>query len=120
VSLACDAGPDGIGAVLSHLIDGIGRPIAFVSWSRTPAERNYSQLDIEALAIVFAVDKFFTYLFNRHFWLVTDNKLILQIFHEKSLVPPMASARFSRYAAILYKIVHRRGTEISVLVPGFF
>ncbi|CAA9994888.1 unnamed protein product, partial [Nesidiocoris tenuis] len=52
--LTADAGPCGIAAVLSHDADGVEKPIAYASRSLTDAEMNYSQLDKEALAIVFA------------------------------------------------------------------
>ena len=51
-----DASPYGVGAVLSHVVDGDKeRPIAYASHSLSAAERKYSQLDKEALAIVFGV-----------------------------------------------------------------
>jgi len=115
VQLACDASPTGVAAILSHLIDDQERPIAFASRSLTSAEQNYSQLDKEALAIVFGTDKFFQYLFGRHFQLITDNQPLTRIFHQHAKIPKMTSARLQRYAAFLssfdYRVIFRKGTE---------
>ena len=52
--LAYDASPSDVGAVLSHLFEnGLDKPIAFASHSLAPPEKKYSQLDKEALAIIF-------------------------------------------------------------------
>ena len=48
----------GVGAVISHRINGIDRPIAYASKTLSAAERNYSQLDKEALALIFGVKHF--------------------------------------------------------------
>ncbi|KAJ8873326.1 hypothetical protein PR048_026960 [Dryococelus australis] len=74
IQLACDASPTGIARVLSHIVDGNEYPNAFASRLLTAAEKNYSQLDRETLAIVFTVDNFFQYLFGSHFKLVTDSQ----------------------------------------------
>jgi len=52
LKLACDPLSVGVEAVLFHVMeDGSERPIAFASHTLTKAERNYSQIVKEALAV---------------------------------------------------------------------
>ena len=102
--LACDASPYGIGAVLSHITDSSHityeeRPIAYASRTLTNAEKNYSQIDKEALAIVWAVKKFYNYICGRHFTLVTDHQPLKYIFSPSTGIPAMSAARQQRYNA---------------------
>ncbi len=54
--LACDASSYRIGSVLSHVMDsGEERPVAYASRTLSSAEKNYSQLEKEGLAIIFGV-----------------------------------------------------------------
>ena len=72
IIVASDASTHGVGACILHKWkDGKVRPIAFASRSLIKAERNYSQIEKEALAIIFAVTKFNRYIHGRRFALQT-------------------------------------------------
>ena len=73
--------------------DGTERPIAFASHSLSTAEKNYSQIDKEALGIVWSVKKFFAYLYGHHFTLITDHKPLTSIFHPAKSLPALSAAR---------------------------
>ncbi|CAC5395318.1 unnamed protein product [Mytilus coruscus] len=72
--LACNASPYGVGAVLSHKIDdGSDKPIAYTSRTLTSAEKNYSGLEKESLAIIFGIKKFHQYLYGHPVTIITDH-----------------------------------------------
>lgn len=102
--LTVDASPNGLGAILSQIDDsGIEKPVSFMSRSLSNAEKNYSQIQKEATAIVFGVRKYHQFLYGRSepFILKTDHKPLLSIFSPEKGIPEVSANRLQRYAIFL-------------------
>ena len=72
--LTTDASNYALGAVLSQIQNNVEKPIAFGSRTLNKTEVNYSTTEKEALAIMWAVDKYRAYLYGNKFTLITDHK----------------------------------------------
>ena len=78
--ISTDTSKDGLGAVLLQDHDGDWKPVAYAARSMTETEQRYAQIEKECLGIVFACDKFHSYVFGLpHIELETDHKPLITI-----------------------------------------
>ena len=92
--------------------DGSERPIANASKTLTQTQRRYSQIEKEALAIIFGFSKFHQFLYGRRFILVTDHKPLIALFGPSKPIPALAANRLDKWALTLsqydYAIEYRK------------
>ena len=91
------------------------RPIAFASKSLTGAESRYANIERELLAIVFACQRFSTYLLGRSFVAETDHKP-LEMIALKNLAnaPPRLQRMLLQLQCFDVTIKYRPGTEMQL------
>ena len=100
--LAVDASSYEVGAVISHMLpSGKEKPIAFASRTLIRSEENYAQLEKEALALVFGINKFHQFLYGRRFTLLTNHKPLTTILGSHTGIPPLAAATLQHWTLLL-------------------
>ena len=111
--LTTDASPTGLGAVMAQKDPNdckARKIILYTSRSLTPVERKYSQVEREALAVVWACERLKLYLIGKPFDLYVDNKAIQLIYSNPKA---KVCARIERWSLRLipfkFRIHHIQG-----------
>jgi len=86
IILSTDASNKSLGACMMQEYDGVKHPVMYASRKMLSREQNYSVGEREALAIVWAVNKFHRYLYGQHFILESDHRPLeyIQTSHSKN------------------------------------
>eukprot|EP00752_Nemacystus_decipiens_P012512 g11082.t1 len=96
--LHTDASVDGLGATLEQeQPDGTIRPIVFISRATLDAERNWTALDLEAGAVVWAIKRLRAYLRGTQFRIFTDSSALENMAKIADHNPPVKSERHIRH-----------------------
>nr|GEV97790.1 hypothetical protein [Tanacetum cinerariifolium] len=108
--LMCDASDYAIGEVLGQRQDKHFRPIHYASKTMTEAESNYTTTEKEMLAVVYAFEKFWSYLIMNKSIVYTDHSALKYLFAKKD-----SKARLLRWVLLLqeftFKVIDTKGAE---------
>ncbi|XP_076941908.1 uncharacterized protein LOC143611612 [Bidens hawaiensis] len=108
--LICDASDFAVGAVLGQRKDKHFHPIYYASKTLNDAQENYTTTEKELLAVVFAFDKFRSYLVLSKTIVYTDHAALRYLFAKKDAKP-----RLIRWILLLFEfdieIRDKKGAE---------
>nr|GFA87376.1 reverse transcriptase domain-containing protein [Tanacetum cinerariifolium] len=106
----CDASDYTVGAVLGQRIEKHFRPIHYASKTMNQAEANYTTTEQEMLAVVYAFEKFRSYLIMNKSIVYTNHSALKYLFAKKD-----AKARLLCWILLIqefdFKVIDTRGAE---------
>nr|GEY93671.1 hypothetical protein [Tanacetum cinerariifolium] len=108
--LMCDASNFAIGAVLGKRTEKHFKPIHYASKTMTQAESNYTTTEKEMLAVVYAFEKFRSYLIMNKSIVYMDHSALKYLFSKKDV-----KARLLRWILLLqefnFKVIDTKGAK---------
>nr|GEV97042.1 reverse transcriptase domain-containing protein [Tanacetum cinerariifolium] len=106
----CNASDYAVGAVLGQRVEKQFLPIHYASKTMTQAETNYTTTEKEMLALLYAFEKFRSYLIINKSIVYTDHSALKYLFAKKD-----AKARLLRWILLLqeldFKVIDTKGAE---------
>ena len=99
--LTTDASQYGLGAVLSQMSNCVKQRIIFVSRTLSDAEKNYSVIEKETLAVHWATQRLRTFVWRRRFTVQTDHKPLTSILTTKGFASHRTSQRINKWSTLL-------------------
>ena len=115
--VSADASSFGMGAVLMQKqSDGHWQPVAYCSRSLTSTEQKYTQIEKEALAVIWACERFTNHLLGMNFEIETDHKPLVPLLGQKLIDElPLRIQRFRmRLMKFSYQISHVAGKNLVI------
>nr|GEZ80738.1 reverse transcriptase domain-containing protein [Tanacetum cinerariifolium] len=108
--LMCDASDFAIGAILGQCQDKHFRLIHYASKTMIEAESNYTTTEKEMLVVMYAFEKFWSYLIMNKSIVYTDHSALKYLFAKKD-----SKARLLRWVLLLqeftFKVIDTKGAE---------
>jgi len=110
IEIICDASDYAVGAILGQRIDKLSHVIYYSNQTLNDTPLNYSTTEKELLAVVFALDKFWSYLLGSKVIVYSDHAALRYLFSKKD-----AKSRFIRWILLLQefniKIQDKKGSK---------
>ena len=97
-AIECDGSSVGVGVCLMQKYSDGWYPVQYGSRTLNQAERRYSQIEREALSIVYGCEKFRKFLLGGKFTVFNDHSPLKKLFGSTSRIPDNCSARLTRWA----------------------
>lgn len=104
-TLETDASDIGIGAVLKQK----NKPVAYISRLLKKAERNYTITEREALAALWAMEKFSNWLTGKEFDLITDHQALLKLKSKHLFGTKRITRWIERFNNFNFKTYYKQG-----------
>ena len=118
VIVRTDASHIGLGACLNQMKDGVEVTVSCSSRTLSKTERAYSVGEKEALACVWACEKWHVYLWGRKFKLCTDHQALITLLSKGTDRQSMRISRWScRLMKYNYEMVFTKGVD-NVVADG--